>query len=270
MDKLIYELPAGLKASNLYKIFPPYREVAEGHGLMGVVLMREDGKLQCHLCGEFFDHLSHHLRSHKFTSKQYRKIFSLRMKDKLVSKKVHDKMRNSLFSHTDRASMCKLMEKARIKFNNRKNRDMRSLQIKESKNSLSYQNRTGLCPDQINARFDIVACQIGRQPTLRDLALLDSPVRYKIIFEFGSFNKYIEYRKLKPKVQGGVRGNENKQFKKDNEILASIRNTFLKFGKVTSLNLIGIHQETVCRRFGTLKNACRAAGIDPKTWTMIG
>jgi len=263
MDKLIYELPAGLKASNLYKIFPPYREVAEGHGLMGVVLAREDGKLQCHICGQWFDKVSKHIGYHKITLQEYRRMFGLRQKDHLMSEKLRSRQR--LNFHMDSECLIRARDNSRATHMKDKERmyAKKGLAVRQSKNGLAFLNEQGLCPDQINHRFDIVAAQLKNQPTLNDLRRLDSPVASKIVSEFGCFNQYIKYRGFKP--------NQLYSRKSDAEIIASLRNEFLKCGKINSKHLVNkCSYPTILKRFGSLKNACRAAGINPKTWTMIG
>lgn len=266
-SKVDFELPKGTKSYNLYKLHPPFRKLVDGHGYPGVVLEREgDGKLQCHICGEWFDNLSNHIfLNHKKKVKEYKKKFGLRDKDSLVSKEIKE-FRKTIGMTAENIAILKqsaLKGVAARKKNKKQHFINKSISLKEAKGTLAALNSKGLCPDQVNYRFDIVAAQLGKQPTSRELRQYDEPVLTRIVQTFGTFNKYIEHRGMAPRpAQKRI---------SDIEIIAGIRKIYIKKGRVHARDFVGSPSwDVVHSRFGNLENALRESGIDPSNWTMVG
>lgn len=266
-----FDLPEGTKSLNLYKLHPPFRRLVNGHGYPGVLLERvSDGKIQCHLCGEWFKFLGSHVyQTHKISAKKYRQKFSLRSKDALCNSVMSGKQRDVakgskhlLSARTKRLGIKSIQQNMKT--------GKRAYAVRKGLNTLAYVNAIGLCPDQINYRFDVVAALAQRQPTLCDVRKYDHPVLDKILKSFGSFNKYIQYRGFLPRRQGATISPRQKLFS-DVALVAAIRSVYLKRGRVKTLDFIGQPSyETIRRRFGGIENALREAGIDPATWMMVG
>lgn len=262
---VVFDLPKGTAAYNLYKLHPPFRKIAIGYGYVGVVLKRKsDGKIQCHVCGEWHDGLAQHIGSHKLTAREYRLKFGLSRCDSLLSKAARSNLAKRTqsakchFTEEDRKKAMDRLRESRIQKTSR-----RELEKRAFSESISAMNKVGLCPDQVNYRFDIVAEQIGRQPSATDLRKYDQPVYDKILNSFGSFNSYIEYRGMLPR--------EKNMLISDQKIIATIRSIYLENGRVTQKHFNGKPSyQTVWDRFGSLKKACIVAGINPNNWTMIG
>ena len=71
------------------------------YGELGV-LNNDGDKAECHVCGGWFGHLGGHVaRAHDLTADEYRAIFGLRAKTKLIGPSLHDK-RLQYLSHLER------------------------------------------------------------------------------------------------------------------------------------------------------------------------
>ena len=235
------ELPQGTKSYNLYKLHPPFRKLVNGHGYPGVVLERiSDGKLQCHLCGSWLDNLSNHiLYEHKIKVKEYKRKFGLRHKDSLVHKKIKEQLssfsKNTMnIEQLKKASIQGIKVRQENKTQHKINKSKAMLQVKRS---LAYLNEKGLCPDQINYRFDIVRQQVRRQPTKQDLRNHDDPLYTRIKQEYGTIDKYLRSRGTLPEIKKSIirsRGTlpEIKKSIIDINLIAALRKIYLKKGRI--------------------------------------
>ncbi len=70
-----YDSPSG--TINIGKWVPPFVEIEGGYGFVGVVAEdSESGKLQCHVCGKWFEQLAtHYSAMHGLDGVQYRARF---------------------------------------------------------------------------------------------------------------------------------------------------------------------------------------------------
>src|SRR3990167_2194814 len=96
---MIEEINSTEEIENLYKegTNAPYTKVENGHGYLGVLIReKSSGKIQCHICGDFFNSLSYHARKHKYSSSQYKTIFGFPKYFPLCSVKLSEQRRNSL------------------------------------------------------------------------------------------------------------------------------------------------------------------------------
>jgi hypothetical protein len=273
---LVYELPNGSIAYNLYKIHYPYRRLQNGHGFSGVVLAdKETGKLQCHVCGEHHDNLSWHIRAHKISVEHYKRKYGLRKKDKLVSEKAFEKRsRVSKQYHVNhKKDFNKYLARALSARDTNKEQHLanKSVSHKGAMNSASHVNSRGICPDQINYRFDIVAQIVGKQPGVNDVLAWDRPIYSRIVHNHGSFNNYIKFRGLSSNKIG-----QHGNYIKDVDLIAALRKVYFVKGRICTRDFRGsgsigsISWGTIRERFGSLRAACWAAGIDSETWQMVG
>ena len=83
--KIEYNLaPSGY--ATLYNYKTPFMPSVSGVGFQGVVLFdSETNKVQCSICGEWFDFLGIHVKTHKLTVKQYKYQFGLNQETALMS-----------------------------------------------------------------------------------------------------------------------------------------------------------------------------------------
>src|SRR3990167_11305295 len=86
------EAPSGF--IKLYKYKEPFMKFQEGFGFEGVLAMDGNGdKIQCHLCGNWYEVLGNHLhREHNMKASDYKRLVGLRQNTALISEKVREKM----------------------------------------------------------------------------------------------------------------------------------------------------------------------------------
>lgn len=158
-NKIKYDSPSGFV--NIGKYIPPFEKVKKGFGYIGVVV--EDcgsGKLQCHICGEWFgifnSHLSH---KHKLTSNGYRKMFGLSRSTALKSKKVRLRQSEVMIELRKGKKYQNAFKRNNLFAGNRKNKQK----------SIETINKYGVCDLQIIDRVLKLKEKLGKTPTLIDL-----------------------------------------------------------------------------------------------------
>ena len=74
----------------LFKVELPLDTLENGYGYLGCILKhKKSGKIQCHICGKWFDNLSTHIQqTHKLKIENYKRKFGLPMGYGLVSEKL--------------------------------------------------------------------------------------------------------------------------------------------------------------------------------------
>ena len=76
---------------NIQKWEPPFQPVKKGFGFIGIVAEddSEEGKLQCHECGQWYEQLpTHYSVKHGMTGEQYKAKFGLFKHTALKSKRI--------------------------------------------------------------------------------------------------------------------------------------------------------------------------------------
>lgn len=158
--KIKYNSPSGFV--HIGKYTPPFEKNDTGFGFKGVLVEDfKSGKLQCSICGEWFEQLHVHLNFiHNINGSDYKKQFGLLQSTALKSKKMRLKQSEVMIA------MRKSHKKHRMKFeknnlfaSNRKNKP----KAEESK------NKYGVCDLQIMAKVTELRNELGRTPTLIDL-----------------------------------------------------------------------------------------------------
>jgi len=163
------EAPSGYIFLNNFK--EPLMKFSEGYGFLGVLAMdgKED-KVQCHLCGEWFEGLGNHIhKEHNMKALAYKEIVGLSKNTALIG----EKLRAKLIAH----NLGKRIENLRI---HKRHSEESKRKIAEtlSKNVFEKQNITNTCPAQILERLKNKAEQLGRTPTTYEITFY--PVLLKI------------------------------------------------------------------------------------------
>lgn len=163
------------------KGIPPYMPYTNGYGYLGVVLMDSEGKLQCHVCGDTFDHIPAHVfNTHKIHVSEYKEMVSLNRSTVLLSPRTRDKMSET---RKNDPACIEAITKARA---------MRTFAKKgpalgEATKRVQFRNRYGTCDAQLKARFDELAKEVGGTPTYEQC-----PFAGVILNRFGTWNKGVE------------------------------------------------------------------------------
>jgi hypothetical protein len=179
--KIKYNSPSGWVYIGKY--IPPFEKVKKGFGFKGVIVEDlKSGKLQCHICGEWFEQMPLHLKAkHNVSCSDYKKKFGLLQSTALKSKKMRLKqskvMQGMRVSHPKYRSHFK---KNNAYAGNRKG----------TKRAVECKNKYGVCDLQVMQKVIELHNELGKTPTLTDLK-----DRYGVGFIFQIYKKYSSYIK---------------------------------------------------------------------------
>jgi len=175
---------------NLYKTgaTAPYTKVEDGHGYYGVLIKdKMDGKIQCHVCGKFFDSVATHaLFKHKFNARTYKETYGFPSNMPICSQKVSERLSKSII---DKVIGFQKGHKHGFKtghrgFPRKRNRFTRT------NHSLSFQNERNVCEEQLYRRYLAVSDKIGKEPSTKDLLVHDSPLMPVIQHRYKNLNNF--------------------------------------------------------------------------------
>lgn len=234
----------------LFKAEGPFTEIKNGYGFYGVVIRDKiKDKVQCHICGQWFDFLSPHIaKGHKIKVRDYKKKYGLPLTFPLCSRKYSKIKSNQAKSFNN-----KDLIKARV--NLKKRRKQKPFDM--GKRTLAFQNKHGTCPKQLETRYLCIADMLGRTPSMQDLKKYEPRLIWIITKRYGSFNNF--------KKEIGLDINEAvcKRSWTETELLAILRNFFFKFHRVsTSIDFTGHSPctDTYQKVFGSWSRAMEMAG----------
>lgn len=162
-----------------------------GHGFVGALLFDGiSGKVQCHLCGKWFEALSsnHLQREHSMTAKEYKKVTGLMKSSALIS----EKYRASLIANGLERRVKNLKNQKGVKRSAAVRRKIRET-LRENRDEMK--NLRGTCPEQLIERLVEQYRKLGRTPTRRELSCEEA-----LIATYGSMQRAcqlagIPYRK---------------------------------------------------------------------------
>lgn len=160
LNTIKYDSPSG--EININKWIPPFQEIENGFGFVGV--LAEDtasGKLQCHICGKWYDLLTTHVfAKHKITSSEYCEKFGLSRGTALKCMRIRNRQSEVMLG------MRKKHAKHRMKF--KKGNTQSGNRLGKPK-SIETQNRHGVCDLQILDKMTSLKNKLGRTPALTEV-----------------------------------------------------------------------------------------------------
>lgn len=171
----------------------PLTPVGGGFGYMGTIGITKDGtKIQCHVCGGLFEHLSHHVHAkHGLKAQEYRQKFGLSTRVSLMSdrlRKKHVQTYQYLWSPEHREHLRELRKKAAV---SQKNSGSYGKGVKRW--SLERRNRAGNCPDQVVEKIKELATKLGRAPSyLEYIAEYGHGLMRSVINLHGTYSKAVK------------------------------------------------------------------------------
>jgi hypothetical protein len=164
------------------KYIPPFEENSTGFGFKGVVIEdAENGKLECAICGKWFEQLGMHIQWHGMNNAEYKRRFGLLQSTALKSHRMR------LIQSEVMIKMRKAHPKHRMKF--KKGNSYCSNRLGKPKAEES-RNKYGVCDLQIMEKVIELAKELKKTPTLVDLK-----ERYGAGFIFHLHKKYRSYIK---------------------------------------------------------------------------
>lgn len=242
---------------DIYK--DPLRKNEGGYGYLGCVLQtREEDKLQCHVCGQLFESLGNHVRQkHKLKAKEYRLKFQLCSNTSLNSRDLTQKLRNNMLQLPKEIKEKRL--KHLIENRGKGNR-------KGTKMSLEERNRRGSCPDQILEEIKRFTQEKGHPPSQPEFKQWN-PMGHRYIRlaerTFGSWNDALRKISLEPQKATGRKGDYvNWDDESLKELLVNFTLEHKRVPRSSDLELGDLpHYSTYVRRFGSLEEARKIAGV---------
>lgn len=188
-----------VEIANLYKTgsHAPYTPLEKGNfGYLGVLLSRKsDGKVQCHVCGKWFDFLSKHITStHKEfkTLAQYKRKFGFPILFPICSQKYSSSQREGS-STAERMLRIRKLGKNGVFTKQTKRSVWRKKALRHSAqaaNTPSRLNTLDICRDQTIRRVEVVKKHLGRFPSAAELMKFDSNIWEAIRRRYGTWNKF--------------------------------------------------------------------------------
>jgi hypothetical protein len=137
----------------LYKVIPPLQPMEGFYGYLGAMIVKKNGGLvQCHICGEFFNSVGKHSQlAHGVTAEEYRERFGIANNHPLCSKRVSSQIQNNPVYRTN-----EFREKVK-----RIHKPTDRKRIPNRKMVPSILNEKGLCKLQVATRFRVVQEMCG-------------------------------------------------------------------------------------------------------------
>lgn len=172
----------------LYSYKEPLMKYAQGFGFRGVLLF--DGvseKIQCHLCGEWFGSLPHHLsREHGMFARDYKQLVGLRQTTALLSESARSKL---VASGLDKRmqNLRNIGRKGKFIMTDEVKEKIRNT-LKKNRFVTENQNERGTCPEQIIERLVKMYKENGNKtPSSRMLPFYEA-----MLMTYGSYKKACE------------------------------------------------------------------------------
>ena len=241
----------------LYKAQEPFMEVPRGHGYQGVIMYDDvEEKVQCHICGKYFEHLGRHVAStHKTTSEDYKIEYGLSLGTALCGRR-YSEFRSRIGR--------KAFKDGRFKPRAFRHGMRRRIARRKPNTSIQVKNRMGLCDMQIMARYDVVKRIVGRIPMDGDFKKHDIKLWQTVKARHGTLNTFRKHIGEKTLTMQQA----TKLYSKSKlELIAALRAYAHKYGKRPPARYFdqpghdGPGRTTFYKYFGSWDNALNSAGL---------
>lgn len=234
----------------LFKAVAPFMEVKDGQGYVGVIMYDEqDDKMQCHICGQFFSFLAQHVRAkHKISPTDYKLKYDLPMSIGLCSKAISkERSQRPHPKNWGRGTWQKGIKHIR-KFK------------RENKVAfVARENKYGLCPAQMFARYQVVESIVGHPPSIDELLKHDGSLHAAIRKRHGNINRF--------RSSNGLAEKTHQILHPDINIAAILRKKAHELGRIPKstdfMNGQEVNRDTVYAHFGSWRAALSYAGLLP-------
>jgi len=172
-------------------------EVKRGYGFQGVVQYDDiEDKIQCHICGKWFQSLGGHLhKKHGILSDNYRMDYGLSLGTPLCGSRLSNKQ-------SIQATRCfttekqEKMSKASVGFHKRR-RPQRVI----GGFTMQVKNSRGLCDLQMKSRYEVVKRIVKREPSSSDILKYDRKLS-GVIWSRGTLNQFRKSMGISTKTVG--------------------------------------------------------------------
>lgn len=247
----------------LYNYKEPFMKYEGGHGYQGVLLFDgETDRIQCHLCGEWFGNLSHHLhREHAMKAAEYKNMTGLLQT-------------TALLNETERAVLiAKGVERFKNLRPNRHHTEATREKIRTTtlanRENRERQNITGTCPEQLIERLRTTYHKLGRTP--HDAELKGKETFVKV---FGSFKAACELAGIPYNPPGKTHMTRTSKYIRADMVIW-VRENIVdgKFPKMPGYAraIGGSHQgiHNACKKWGGWKAICHEAVVSDGVYKKV-
>lgn len=236
----------------------PLRKFDGGFGYAGTIATNEaQTHIQCHICGNFYESLGNHIRSHDLTADEYREKVGLSRSTSLIGKRRREILvaQGLEKSEQSAAFMHRLHYEVREGL-----RDPETYIRKSKKRSLEQLNKEGLCPDQLLDKIKVLELQLGTTPTLDQFSTHYKVNPYIIYNTFGSWMNALKLLGMQSRL-----GRNSHHHHSNEQLLEYLRQFYETNGRPPTasdfsrgiLPSLGLYS----KRFRTLRIARSLAGI---------
>lgn len=200
----------------------PLMKFEGGFGFDGVLAFDgDDEKVQCHFCGGWFGALGRHLaKEHNMKASEYKEKTGLPSTMALISEKHREALVKS--------GLDKRLQNLRIQ--GKKTAQQRAKISASLKQHRMYnKNRTNTCPEQLIARLQARAKELGRTPSTRELPFYEA-----LLKTYGSYPEACRFAGLTPRANGEwvTKSKTGPRKYTENDVVDFINNFYLKNNKL--------------------------------------
>ena len=228
-------------------------DVRSGHGYQGVVLYDDvSDRVQCHVCGKFYQNVgSHANKKHQMSADDYKIKFGLTLRTALCSVGLSSRRREATNAAIERGEIRQDIATQSARHNKNRKRSYRQVGVQ----TVQFFNRNGLCDLQIKTRYEVVEKMVGRVPTQNEIIKYDRKLFFcGIVPRYGNLNKFRE-------EIGGSYNHDPSNKISDTTLVAMLRKKSLEVGRRPKVTDFSGRHKAFYRVFGSWSGALRFAGL---------
>ncbi len=257
---MIEKVSSQAEIENLYKegSHAPYTPVKNGYGYYGVLLShKETGKIHCHLCNGWFNHLGAHIaKTHKIKSSDFKRQFGFSQRQPLCSESFSGHCSDNILKSIASGKIKPIPHEI-AKTISRKNGKRKS-----KKHTLLFLNKNSICPEQVKQRVMALGEKLGHYPSSEEMKVHEPTLFSLIVRRYKKWNTW--------KSQQGLPVIKKKTTTRGTKILAlhkflesSSNHTRENYAKYAKLNKL-VSYSALRREFGSWNRCLHAAGLNVK------
>lgn len=195
---------------SLYNYKEPYTPYQGGYGFEGALLFDGDtDKIQCHICGKWFEHLIPHIKLHGFRASTYKREVGLSQTTALISETTRSKL---IASGLDQR-----LQNLRRKggwHHSEASKNKIAYALRDNPTEMKNTKGEGTCPMQLIDRLKKLTENLGRPPAHEEIPFIEA-----LEMTFGSAREAFVVAGIHMRASGMTIKNEYKQkYKLENTV----------------------------------------------------
>jgi hypothetical protein len=250
-EKAYYHMP--------YK--EPFMPIEDGYGYYGVLLVNDEDKIQCHICGDWVNSLAPHVRyKHEIPKVSYYKDkFGFKHSTALINERMRTALINSMRNSQSegKVGIKFLKNRAGASFTN----EMRRKSAQGEKTA-QYKNEHFSCRAQLLFRLKAMAQKFGDDVSGSQIKTVDKSLTSMLAKEFGTFSYAHQLAGLLPTKRMKTLAVTKEAIAKDvlhfyDEYKRIPSNSDLARGKLIA------GRKLIDKHFGSLRECIISVGLKP-------